>query len=140
MLSTRSIDDIFSKLHVLLDCATTADFLDGSCMYILCRLLKQRSEVETDTKEEKIDLMKRQVTKVLAVKFEVFQFVFCVTMLYTYNIQTFLSKTSSLYATLIPSAQFFLLPPPFIFPFYTLHFIKVKFNFCATMLGAYSNF
>ena len=122
----------FSKLYVLLDCAVTADFVGGSCVH---KRRKQRNEVETDTKEEKIDLMGRQVTEVVAVEFEVFQIVFCLTILYTYNIQTFLSTSSSLYATLfVPSAQFQIVPPPFIFPFHTLHFIKVKFNFCATSL------
>ena len=132
MLSSLSIEDSFSKLYVLLDCAVTADFVGGSCVH---KRRKQRNEVETDTKEEKIDLMGRQVTEVVAVEFEVFQIVFCLTILYTYNIQTFLSTSSSLYATLfVPSAQFQIVPPPFIFPFHTLHFIKVKFNFCATSL------
>ena len=68
------------------------------------RRRKWRNEVETDTKEEKIDLMRRQVTEVVAVEFEVFQIVFCITMLYTYNIQTFLSESSLLYAMLVLSA------------------------------------
>ena len=127
----------FSKKHVLLDCTATAESVDGSCMR---RRRKQRNEVETDTKEEKIDLIRRQVTEVVAVEFEVFQIVFCLTILYTYNIQTFLFESSLLYATLVLSAQFSLLPPPFIFPFHALHFIKVEFNFCATLLEAYSNF
>ena len=133
MLSSLSIEDSFSKLYVLLDCAVTADFVGGSCVH---KRRKQRNEVETDTKEEKIDLMGRQVTEVVAVEFEVFQIVFCQTILHTQYTNLSFHRHHCMPRSL-PSAQFCYCHLPLFSPSILYIFIKVKIKFCATSLQAY---